>query len=166
MKPPKYPLEQVLQVKKDRVEKAEKVVLEKKRALDIENEKLQKAEKERDIVKNHYNDKLGQLRKAMDEGTTSDEVLQMKNYLKIAKENMQKEEVKVQKQKEQVKVAEKNLEIAKEDLNRKKIEEQKIKMHKEEWAKEMKIEMAKAETKEEDELGQVIFEKHKRGKEQ
>ncbi len=58
-------------VKKDRVEKAERVVEEKKRALLVEEEKLKKVEAERNKVRDHHNDKLAQLRKALDEGTYS-----------------------------------------------------------------------------------------------
>jgi flagellar biosynthesis chaperone FliJ len=154
----KYPLEQVLAVKRDRVEKAEKVVEEKKRALEVEQEKLKKVEEERNIVLNHHNDKLAQLRHALDTGTTSDEVLQMKAYLKVVKEKLVKEEAKVKAQQEQVKIAERHLEQAKHDLKKRRLEEEKISLHKEQWVKEMKIEQAKQEAKEQDEIGQVLYE--------
>ncbi len=125
MKKPEYPLEQVLTVKKDRVEKAEKVVTEKRRALEIEQEKLRKVQEERDAVLKHHDDKLAQLREELDEGTTSEEVLKMKAYLKVVKEKLAKKEEKVKEQQGQVKIAEKNLEIAIQDLNRKRIEEEK-----------------------------------------
>ncbi|MCH9611148.1 MAG: hypothetical protein S4CHLAM81_14780 [Chlamydiales bacterium] len=158
----KYPLEQVLQVKRDRVEKAEKLVEEKKRTLEIEEEKLRKVKEERDAVKKHREEKLAQLRAALDEGTTSDEVLQMKSYLKVVDERLVKEEEKVQKQQEQVKIAEKALEEAKEDLKKKRLEEEKIKIHREEWQKEQKKEMAIQEAKDQDELGQLMHESQKR----
>lgn len=162
----KYPLEQVLAVKRDRVEKAERVVEQKKTALKVEEEKLKKVEKERDQVLNHHNDKLAQIRKALDEGTTSDEILQMKAYLKVVKEKLLKEEEKVKTQKEQVRIAEKNLEIAQEDLKSKRKEEEKIGLHKEQWIKEMKIEIGKEEAKVQDEIGQVLYEgKRKKKKE-
>ncbi len=160
----RYPLEQVLAVKRDRVEKAERVVEEKKLALQVEQEKLKKVEAERDIVLNHHNDKLAQLRKVLDEGTTSDEVLQMKVYLKVVKEKLVKEEVKVKEQKKQVLLAEKDLEEAKKDLYRKRIEEEKIIMHKEEWTKEAKAEVAREEAKEYDEIGQILYEGQRRKK--
>jgi len=161
---PKYPLEQVLQVKRDRVEKAEKVVEEKKRALDIEKEKLKKVIAERDAVKEHRNSKMAQLRKALDEGTTSDEVLKMKAYIKVVAERLVKEEEKVKKQEEQVKNAEKALENAKMELKKKRLEEEKIKIHREEWEKEMKKEMASQEAKDQDELGQLMHESQRRKK--
>lgn len=161
---PKYPLEQVLSVKKERVRKAEKVVEEKKKALEVEQEKLKKVEAERDAVFKHHNEKLAQLRKALDEGTTSDEVLQMKAYLKIVKEKLVKEDAKVKEQKAQVRTAERNLEDAKKELHKKRIEEEKIKMHHEQWLKEIKSELSKQEAKEHDEIGQVLYESHRRKK--
>ena len=160
----KYPLEQVLQVKHNRVEKAERTVEEKKRALKVEEEKLRKVIEERDAVKKHRDDKLAQLRKALDEGTTSDEVLKMKAYLKVVDGRLVKEEEKVVKQQEQVKIAEKALEDAKVDLKKKRIEEEKIKIHREEWEKEMKKEMAIREAKDQDELGQLMHESQRRKK--
>jgi flagellar biosynthesis chaperone FliJ len=162
----KYPLEQVLAVKKDRVEKAQKVVDEKKRALEVEKNKLEKLVAERDAVLKHHKDKLAQLRKALDEGTTSDEVIRMKNYLKVVKERLVKEEAKVKAQQEQVRIAEKNLEAARADLQRKRVEEEKILLHKEHWEKEMQAEIAKKEAKEHDEIGQLLHESKKRKKEE
>lgn len=160
----RYPLEQVLSVKKDRVEKAERVLEEKKRALQVEEEKLKKARAERDVVLNHHNDKLAQLRKAFDEGTTSDEVLQMKAYLKVVQGRLTKEQVKVVEQKKQVAIAEQDLEEARKDLQRKRVELEKIEMHKEAWLKETQAELAREEAKEQDEIGQILYEGKRRKK--
>ncbi|MCC5832925.1 MAG: type III secretion T3S chaperone [Chlamydiales bacterium] len=160
----KYPLQQVLIVKKDRVQKAERVVEEKKRALKVEEEKLKKVEEERDAVLNHHDAKLAQLRKVLDEGTTSDEVLQMKAYLKVVKEKLAKEEEKVKQQEQQVRIAERNLEEAKRDLKQKRLEEEKIELHKKEWEKETRAEILKQEAKEQDEIGQVLYESHRKKK--
>lgn len=162
MKPKKYPLEQVIDVKKDRVNKAEKLVNEKKKALEIEEEKLEKVKKERDKVLNHHNEKLSQLRREMDSGTTSDEILQMKAYLKVVKENLAKEEVKVKKQQEAVKTAEDQLEAAKEELKRRRIELEKMLLHKEEWKKGMVKEVERELIKFEDELGTTSHTKEQR----
>lgn len=162
---PHYPLEQVLSVKKDRVDRAEKVFKEKKKALEIEEEKLKKVEKERDLVRKHHDEKLAQLRKALDEGTTSDEVLGMKAYLKVVKEKLAKEEAKVKEQQKQVKTAEQNLELAKQDLYRKRIEAEKIEIHKVAWNKEKQKEQMRLEAKEQDEVGTTIHQtrRKKRG---
>jgi flagellar biosynthesis chaperone FliJ len=113
---PPYPLEQVLDVKKKRVEDAELVVKEKQKALEIEQDKLKKREEERDKVKNHYQDKLLQLRHQYDEGTTSDKIDQAKLYIKVVQERLKVEEKKVKDQQAQVETAEKNLELAKNQL--------------------------------------------------
>ncbi|MCB1180441.1 MAG: type III secretion T3S chaperone [Chlamydiia bacterium] len=161
-----YPLEQVLEVKRDRVKRQEKVVIEKKKVFEGELEKLKKVEKERNKVLNHKNEKLAQLRKTLDEGSTSPEIQQMKVYLKVVTENLKVEEEKVKKQKEQVKIAEKNLETAKEELRLKRKETDKLEIHKEEWLKVEKKELARKEGIVQDEVGQTIYEsqKRKRGK--
>lgn len=158
----KYPLEQIITVKKDRVDKAEKILIDKKRALEIEEEKLKKVEKERDVVLNHHNDKLKQLRQSMDEGTTSDEILQMKAYLKIVKQNLIVEEEKVKKQAGEVKKAKQAVEDARKELQARRLELEKVKMHKVEWKKGEAREERKKEEKVEDELGASTYEKKRK----
>jgi hypothetical protein len=157
-----YPLAQVLAVKKDRVDKALKLAESKKQALAIEEEKLKKVEAERDQVKNHRDDKLRQIKEAFDIGTTSDEILQKKAYLKVVEEKLVKSQQKVTQQLEMVKKAQKALEEALEQLKQRRLEEQKISLHKQEWEKQMKIEQAREEAKEHDEIGQLIHESLKR----
>lgn len=152
-----YPLKQVIEVKKRRVEDAEKVVIEKKAALQKEEEKLAQREAERDKVKNHKNDKLTQLRAELDHATTSPKVQQMKVYLKVVEEKLKVEEKKVRDQQEQVKIAEKNLEQAKEDLRKKRQEVDKLLTHQKDWEKEMRKEREVIEGREQDELGNVIY---------
>lgn len=154
--PSKYPLEQVLEVKKDRVEKAEKVVREKKRLLEVEKEKLERVEKERDLVLHHHNEKLSQIREALDEGTTSDKVIGMKSYLKVVKEKLVKEEIKVKDQKKNVEQAEEQLETAKKEWQKRRIEAEKIELHKQEWLKGITKELEREEAKEYDELGTTL----------
>lgn len=104
---PAYPLAEVLEVKNRRVEIAELAVKEKKKLLEIEEEKLRQREAERDKVKDHYKAKMNQLRKELDEGTTSDKIDQMKVYLKVVQEHLAAEEKKVKEQKAQVELAQK-----------------------------------------------------------
>nr|6WA9_L Chain L, CdsO [Chlamydia pneumoniae]6WA9_M Chain M, CdsO [Chlamydia pneumoniae]6WA9_N Chain N, CdsO [Chlamydia pneumoniae]6WA9_O Chain O, CdsO [Chlamydia pneumoniae]6WA9_P Chain P, CdsO [Chlamydia pneumoniae]6WA9_Q Chain Q, CdsO [Chlamydia pneumoniae]6WA9_R Chain R, CdsO [Chlamydia pneumoniae]6WA9_S Chain S, CdsO [Chlamydia pneumoniae]6WA9_T Chain T, CdsO [Chlamydia pneumoniae] len=85
---------------------------EKRRLLEIEQEKLREKEAERDKVKNHYMQKIQQLRDLLDEGTTSDAVLQIKSYIKVVAVQLSEEEEKVNKQKEVVLAASKELEKA------------------------------------------------------
>lgn len=157
-----YPLEQVLSVKRRRVESAEEVVKEKKRALEAEQAKLKQREAERDAVKNHYQDKLRQMREELDRETTSDKIQQMKAYLKVVKERLKTEEKKVDDQKEQVKLAEKNLEVAKMELKQRRLEVDKMVSHKEDWIREMRKEEEIQLGREQDELGNVMHLIHKR----
>lgn len=151
-----YPLKQVLEVKQKRVEDAEKVVKEKQLALENEQKKLAEREAERDKVKNHKIDKLQQLRDTLDAGTTSPKIQQMKVYLKIVDEKLIIEEKKVKDQKDQVALAEKNLEQAKENLRIKRLEVDKLMMHKKDWEKEAKKALEILESREQDELGATI----------
>lgn len=154
---PEYPLEKVMDIKKKRVDEAEKVVAQKKRALEAEREKLRKREEERDKVVQHKQDKLNQLRDELDKGTTTDKIQQMKNYLKVVEERILVEEKKVREQEEQVNVAKRNLEIAEEELKMRRQEVDKLQTHKEDWTRQMKAEMELAEEKEMDEIGQVLY---------
>jgi len=151
-----YPLKQVLEVKQRRVEDAEKVVKEKKLALEKEQKKLEEREAERDKIKKHQIDKLTQLRETMDHETTSPKIQQMKVYLKIVDEKLKVEEKKVKDQKEQVILAEKNLEQAKQELRIKRQEVDKLVMHQKDWEKEMRRELALIEGREQDEIGSII----------
>jgi hypothetical protein len=159
---PVYPLKQVIEVKKRRVEDAEKMVLAKKEALVKEEEKLKEREADRDKVKKHYKDKMKQMRDEMDHGTTSPKIQQMKVYAKVVEEKLKAEEKKVQDQKEQVKIAEKNLEAAKEDLKKKRLDVDKLLTHKVDWEKEMRKEEEIQEGREQDEIGSVMHLIHKR----
>ncbi len=159
-----YPLKQVLEIKRRRVEEAEKVVKEKENALEAEKKKLAEREAERDKVKKHKQDKLQQLRDTLDEGTTSPKIQQMKQYLKIVDEKLVVEEKKTKDQKDQVILAEKNLEQAKEDLRIKRQEVDKFVNHQKDWEREMKAALTIIEGREQDELGSVIYTTNQRRK--
>lgn len=152
-----YPLKQVLEVKKKRVEDAEKVVVEKREALAKEEEKLKQREAERDKVKAHHDAKLSQLREELDHGTTTDKIQQMKAYIKVVKENLKNEEKKVKEQKEQVQQAEKNLQDAIRALAQKRIEVDKLEMHKTDWLKVLNRELEIKEENDFNEQGSVIY---------
>ena len=154
---PVYPLLEVLDVKHHRVELAELVVKEKQKLLEIEQQKLKEREAERDKVKAHLKAKMDQLRHLLDEGTTSDKIDRSKVYIKVVQEKLVVEEKKVREQKQQVELAEKNLQIAKNQLKEREKERDKIITHRKEWEKEMKKEMQVIETRIEDELGSTMF---------
>lgn len=157
MDKPVYPLKQIIEVKQKRVEDAEKVVKEKRVALEKEQQKLAEREAERDKVKAHQMDKLKQLRDTMDQGTTSPKIQQMKVYLKVVDEKLKAEEKRVKDQKEQVAIAEKNLEQAKLELQRKRQEVDKLLTHQKDWEKEKRKELEIIEGREQDELGSLIY---------
>ncbi|MGK5594193.1 MAG: type III secretion T3S chaperone [Parachlamydiaceae bacterium] len=157
-----YPLQQVLEIKKRRVEDAEKIVAEKRGLLKQEEDKLKQRERERDKVQKHHQDKLQQMRDEMDSGTTSPKIQQMKVYLKVVQENLKVEEKKVKDQKEQVKIAERNLENAISHLKMKRLEVDKLQTHRKDWEKEMRKEEEITEAKEQDEIGSVVYMMHKR----
>jgi flagellar biosynthesis chaperone FliJ len=152
----KYPLMQVLEVKQKRVEDAEILVREKQQVVDTEREKLKKLEEERDKVKKHKQDKIKQLRVEMDHGTTSAKIQQMKAYMKVVDERLLIEERKVKDQQVRVKQVEKELEEAKQQLFIKRQEVEKLQIHRKDWEKEQKKEEEIIESREQDELGQVI----------
>lgn len=152
-----YPLQQIITVKENRVKEQEKVVAEKRQALEREKEKLKEAEEARDKVKQHYRDKLLQMREKMDEGTTSPEILQMKAYIKVVQEKLVGEEKKVKDQEGQVELAEKNLETAIEVLKLKRQEVDKLLTHRKDWTKQAMFEIERAEAVEQDEMGSIIF---------
>ena len=151
-----YPLKQIIEVKQKRVEDAEKVVLEKLKALEKEQQKLAERQAERNKVKEHKDDKLKQLRETMDQASTSPKIQQMKVYLKVVDEKLKVEDKKVKDQKEQVAVAEQNLNQAKQDLFRKRQEVDKLLTHQKDWEKEKRRELEIIEGREQDELGSII----------
>lgn len=157
-----YPLKQIIEIKKKRVEEAEKLVKDKQLALEKEQEKLAQREAERDKVKQHHQDKLKQLRDAMDHETTSPKIQSIKVYLKVVDEKLKVEEKKVKDQQEQVNIAQTALDKAKEDLRVKRQEVDKLLNHQKDWEKEMRKELEIIEGREQDELGSIIFLSHKR----
>ena len=86
----------------------------------------------------------------------SDAILQIKSYIKIVAVQLAEEEEKVNKQKDAVLVAAKELEKAEVNLMKRRKEEEKTRLHKEEWLKEALKEEARAEEKEQDEMGQLL----------
>lgn len=162
---PEYPLAQVIDIKKRRVDQAEKALREKERLLEEEKKKLKKAEEERDKVKEHRNAKLLQIRNYVDtEGMNPEKVLQMKSYLEIVKEKLLVEEEKVKKQKENVETAKKNVEEAQKFLKEKEQEVEKLETHRKEWTKEALKEVQMKEASELDEIGSIMFLKKLRDK--
>lgn len=135
--PLKYPLEQLVAIKKNRFDQAVKTLEEKKALLDKATSKLYDLTKERDEVRKHKNDKLNQLRTSLDEGTTTDKIQQMKVYLKIVDEKLAEKQKKVVEQQKIVDAAQKQVELAAEELFHRKKDMEKLDIHKKEWEKEV-----------------------------
>ncbi len=158
----KYPLEQLSFIKQKKLDEAEKVLKEKKLALIKEKEKLSQVEKERDKVKEHRIAKLTQLREELDQGTTTDKIQQMKYYLKVVDEKLAVHEQKVREQVKKVELAEAAVETARQDYLKKHQDVEKLRLHKQEWEKEMKAILEQKETVETDEMGSVSHARQKR----
>lgn len=156
-KEPLYPLADVLQVKKRRVEAAEKVLKEKQEILAKEEKILQERKEARDKVKQHEADKMAQMRHEMDHATTTDKIERCRAYLKVVKEKLAQEEKKVLDQQQQVDIAQKNVDEARAELQRKRLEVDKLETHREDWLKEWRKEQEIILGREQDELGSVIF---------
>ncbi len=158
---PAYPLEEVRDIKVQRLDKARRLVKQRIEELAKEEAKLEEVRAARDKVKQHKQDKLDQLREAFDEGTTSDEVIAMKNYLKVVDERVVTEQEKVNAQKQEVEKAKENLAIAREEVRRKQTEVDKLDLHKEQWTKVTKDELQREQDKELDEIGNVLYLKNR-----
>lgn len=157
MTQPTYPLQQLAEIKKKRLDEAEKILREKKALLVKEEEKLQALEKERDEVLNHKRDKLTQLREELDRGTTSDKIQQMKQYLKIVDEDLLRHEKKVKDQQKQVEKAKEEVEKARQEYVKKERDLEKIAIHRKEWGAEVNLEQLRQEGITTDELGSAMF---------
>jgi len=153
----KYPLEQLMTIKKNRYDQAVKMLEEKKALLIQEQERLKEEEARRDKVLKHKNDKLTQMREEMDQGTTSDKIKQMKRYLEVVDEDMTKAQKKVDDQTQKVEVAENQVEAARAELFAREKDLEKLKTHKKEWEKEVKYWSEKKEASAQDELGASTF---------
>lgn len=158
----KYPLNQLVRIKQRRLEEAERVLKQRRRDLEVEVEKQKQTEKVRDDCKLHKEAKLNQLRAKLDEGTTSDKIKIMKNYLKVVDDELIEKENKVKAQVEEVKKARKKVEAARQDFLKKQQDVEKLAMHYEEWKKEMRVLAQQEEGLETDELGGIMHNLNKR----
>ena len=156
-----YPLEQIAIIKQKKLDEAEKVLRDKKKALEKEEEKLAAVKKERDEVKDHRLAKLTQLREKMDEGAPSDKVQQMRYYLKVVDEKLKTKELKVKEHQKLVDTAKQQVEIARADLLKKQQDVEKMKTHRKEWEQEMKVLAEHKEAVETDEMGSSMHQRLK-----
>lgn len=164
MKLPKYPLEQLILIKKKRLDESEKKLKEAKEHLDKERKKLIKLEEDLQKTFDHKQEKIRQLNEKMDEGTTSDKIEIAHNYLKIIEEDLKKKKKKVKDQEAQVQKAIQNVEVARKDMLKKQQDVEKLQLHKKDWEKTAKYEISQKEAIEQDEIGTAKFSSLKREK--
>jgi hypothetical protein len=162
MAPVQYPLQQLVLIKKNRFDQAVKILEEKRELLAKAHEAFYKVALERDKVLQHKQDKLTQLRAALDEGTTSDKIQQMKVYLKIVDEKLVVAQKKVLDAQAKVDLAQKQVDIATQEVFQRKKDVEKLEMHKVEWEKEMQYVVQQKEGSEQDEQGSSTHTTRKR----
>jgi len=161
---PQYPLEQVITIKKNRFDRAIKTLEEKKAILEKAYELLYDLTQEQEEVVKHRQSKLDQMRKALDEGTTSDKVQQMKVYLKIVDEKVKEKKKKVADQQKNVDLAQAQVDLATDDLFQKKKDLEKLELHKKEWSREASYILERKEEVEHDEQGSTGYQRIRREK--
>jgi hypothetical protein len=162
MNPLSYPLEQLVIIKKNRFDQAVKVLEEKKLILEKAYDLLYELTQDRDATLKHKVAKLTQLRNALDEGTTTDKIQQMKTYLKIVDEKLHEKEKKVVNQQAEVDKAQKQVDLATEELFQRKKDLEKLEIHKKEWEKEVQYLTEVKEAVEHDEQGSAGYLSRKR----
>ena len=160
----KYPLEQVITIKKSRFDQAVKTLEAKKEILEKAYEKLFDLTQELDEVTKHKKAKLDQIRDSLDAGTSSDKIQQMKVYLKTVEEKVVEKKKKVDAQQKTVDAAQAQVDLATDDLFQKKKDLEKLELHKKEWEKETSYLLERKEEGEHDEQGSASYHRLKREK--
>ena len=157
MKMPKYPLEQLMLIKKRRLEEAEKKLKAAKEELKKQIQTLKKLEEAAKTVYDHKMDKVRKLDEEILEGTTSDKIEIAEKYIDVVEEDLKRKKQKVKEQEKKVKAAEENVEAARKDMLKKQQDVEKLKIHKDDWSAEVKKEIRYQEAIEGDEIGSAKY---------
>ena len=161
----KYPLQQLMEIKRKRLEEAERALTKRKEELEEEEKKLEEAKNELQKVLDHKEEKMAQMRSEMDQGTTTDKIKQMKSYLEIVEDKRKAKDDKVKKQQLEVEKAETAVEEARQNVFQKQADVEKLKMHRKEWEAEQLYLEKQEEAKETEEMGTAMHvRKKKKGK--
>ena len=160
----RYPLEQVIEIKTNRFDQAVRTLEEKKGILEKAYEALFDLNQALDEINSHKAAKLNQIRDALDEGTSSDKIQQMKVYLKVVDEKAIEQKKKRDNQQTIVDEAQKQVDLATDDLFQKKKDLEKLELHKKDWEKEDARELERKEESEHDEQGSAGYHRLKRDK--
>ncbi len=155
-----YPLEQLLTIKKNRFDQALKILEEKKALLAQAEIQLATAQSARDRVREHKLTKLQQLREALDQGTSTDKIQQMKSYLKLVDQELAEKETKVAQEQKQVDLAQKQVNLATLEVQQKRKDLEKLELHKKEWSQEVRSWIERKEEVEHDEQGAALHALH------
>lgn len=159
-----YPLEQIIHIKKRRFDEAVKILEQKKELLEKAYEKLFDVTEEFNKAETLRQAKLLQLRTSMDEGTTTDKIIQMKDYLKTCTEEAKEKKKKVDDAQKKVDDAQQAVDTATDDLFQKKKDLEKLELHKKEWQKEDNYLTEQKDQLEQDEQGSTSFNRSQREK--
>ena len=158
----RYPLEQLVEIKKRRLDEAERLLKERREGLKKEKEKQIKLEEVRNKIGQHRADKIQQLRDELDRESSTDKITLMRDYLKVVNAELEQKEKKVQDQIKEVEKAEERVEEARKNMVKKHYDIEKLKIHRTEWSKEIKALTEYEEGLETDEMGTVIHNLRKR----
>lgn len=154
----RYPLTQLLDIKKKRVEEAEKVVKQRREVLDTEQKKLDALIAQRDKTTAHYKEKLHELREGIDAGAVNqDKIAHVQDYLKQVKAQLRQEEQKVTDQTRVRDQAQSAVDEALKLLRLRRLEVDKLELHRDEWKKGVSKEELRQEGIEIDDLGTAMF---------
>ena len=134
-----YPLEEICIVKKERKNRAARVVQEKQKILETCKNQLEEAETQYIKCVEYKNQRLQEQTYLLETGQlTSAYFKQMRSFVDILDQDIMMAYRLVEEHKAKVKNAENDVATAKEKLKMREIEVDKIKEHKKEWVKEEK----------------------------
>ena len=153
MKSKKYPLNQVAAIKKKRYDQAVSELKARKKALENEIKKLEELKQFRQKEQENVDQRLNNLREAMDEGSTSEKIKSKKASLEVGQEKLVGAKKQVDDQSEVRNKAEDDVKKATENLTRCQKDVEKLKIHEEEWTKEEKLAMKKKVADVQEEIG-------------
>lgn len=157
MNRPIYPLEELAQIKKKRLESAEKVLQEKRSLLESEEKRLKEIQERFEEVKKHKAEKIERATEEENSGTTSDRILMTQRYLKyVVNEKLKQEQANLDAQQRKVESAKEEVRKAKELYLKCNQDVEKMRMHKDRWLIEVKKGEALVEANQTDEIGSAL----------
>jgi len=148
-----YPLEQLIAIKKQRLEKAERNLLEAKQQLEQEELALKRKMQECREAQDVHDGTVLHFYDVFQQGLSSNEILQHKEKMKNTLEKVREEEENAQKQRTVRDTAQAKRQDCQRVVQRKRVELEKISMHRKEWKREELLEEIRDLASEQDEIG-------------